>query len=73
MYNTIDTLIRLRIFIMINFAKFNSLVEIALYFDTSKKCKAAIAQSRWADGDVVCPYCGGLLCYTRSDGRYICG
>lgn len=72
MYNTIDIL-RLRIFVMINFAKFNSLVEIALYFDTPKKCKEAIAQSRWADGDVVCPYCGKHHCYTRSDGRYICG
>lgn len=38
-----DILIRLRIFVMINFAKFNSLVEIALYFDTPKKCKEAIA------------------------------
>lgn len=72
MYNTID-IFRLRIFVMINFAKFNSLVEIALYFDTPKKCKEAIAQSRWADGDVVCPYCGKHHCYTRSDGRYICG
>ena len=57
---------------MINFAKFNSLVDIALYFDTPKKCREAISQSRWADGDVVCPYCGGHHCYTRSDGRYIC-
>ena len=57
---------------MINFAKFNSLVGIALYFDTPKKCREAIAQSRWADGDVVCPYCGWHHCYTRSDGRYIC-
>lgn len=57
---------------MISFAKFNSLVDIALYFDTPKKCMEAIAQSRWADGDVVCPYCGGHHCYTRSDGRDIC-
>lgn len=38
MYNTIDIL-RLRIFVMINFAKFNSLVEIALYFDTQKNAR----------------------------------
>ena len=57
---------------MINFANFNSLVDIALYFDTPKRCREAIAQSRWADGDAVCPYCGGHHCYTRSDGRYIC-
>ena len=31
MYNTIDILIRLRILVMINVAKFNSLVEIAQY------------------------------------------
>lgn len=40
MYNTID-IFRLRILIMIDFAKFNSLVEIALYFDTPKKCKGS--------------------------------
>ena len=40
---------------MIDFAHFDSLVDIALYFDTPAKCKKAIAQSRWADGDVVCP------------------
>lgn len=46
---------------MIDFSNFNSLVEIALYFDTPAKCKKAIAQSRWADGDVVCPYSVGAL------------
>lgn len=57
---------------MINFAHFDSLVDIALYFDTPDKCKKAIAQSRWADGDVVCPYCGQHHCHTRKDGKYIC-
>ena len=57
---------------MIDFSKFNSLVEIALYFDTPAKCKAAIAQSRWADGDVVCPYCGHHHCHRRKDGRFVC-
>ena len=46
-------ILRLRICVMINFARFNSLVEIALYFDTPKKCMEAIALSRCADGDVV--------------------
>lgn len=66
-------ILRLRICVMIYFSRFNSLVEIALYFDTPKKCKEAIALSRCADGDVVCPYCGRHHCYNRSDGRYICG
>lgn len=57
---------------MIDFSNFNSLVEIALYFDTPAKCKAAIAQSRWADGDVVCPYCGHRHCHRRKDGRFVC-
>ena len=57
---------------MINFDKFNSLVDIALYFDTPSKCKAAIVQSRWPDGDVVCPYCGTHHSHKRSDGRFVC-
>ncbi len=57
---------------MIDFTKFNSLVDIALYFDTPAKCKKAIAESRWADGDVVCPYCGHHHCHLRKDGRYVC-
>ena len=57
---------------MINFDKFNSLVEIALYFDSPSKCKAAIVQSRWPDGDIVCPYCGHHHSHKRSDGRFVC-
>ena len=54
---------------MIDFTHFDSLVDIALYFDNPAKCKKAIAQSRWADGDVVCPYCGQHHCHTRKDGK----
>ena len=57
---------------MINFNKFNSLVEIALYFSTTSKCKEAIIQSRWPDGDIVCPYCGEHHCVKRTDGRFRC-
>ena len=57
---------------MINFDRFNSLVEIALYFDSPSKCKAAIVQSRWPDGDIVCPYCGHHHSHKRSDGRFVC-
>ena len=56
----------------INFAKFDSHLEIADYFNTEDKCKQAIAQERWGEGDVVCPYCGGKHCYMTNDGRYIC-
>jgi len=56
----------------INFAQFNSLIALADYFDTEDKCKQAIAQERWGEGDVVCPYCGGKHCYMTAEGRYIC-
>lgn len=56
----------------IDFSKFNSLVDIALTFNTPAKCKKAIAESRWSDGDVVCPYCGHHHCGLRKDGRYSC-
>jgi hypothetical protein len=41
---------------MVDFSNFNSLVDVALYFDTVEKCKETIAQARWKDGNVVCPY-----------------
>ena len=48
---------------MIDFSKFNSLFSVMEHFTTDSVCKKAIAQSRWADGDVVCPYCGGHHCH----------
>lgn len=57
---------------MIDFSRFNSLVDIVLYFDTQNKCKKAIAESRWSDGIAKCPYCGESHSYKRGDGRYIC-
>lgn len=57
---------------MINFSRFSSLFSLVSYFDTDKKCKDVLAKSRWEDGDVVCPYCGGHHCYTRKDGRFSC-
>lgn len=56
---------------MVDFSKFSSLVDIALYFDTPEKCKEAIKEARWGD-DVVCPYCGQHDCHKRKDGRYVC-
>ena len=57
---------------MINFSKFNSILSLITYFHNEEICKRAITQSRWADGDVVCPYCGGHHCKTRKDGKYRC-
>lgn len=56
----------------INFSKFDSLVALVDYFNTEDKCKAAIAQERWGDGEAVCPYCGCTHTYSCKDGRYSC-
>ena len=56
----------------INFAKFDSLIQIADFFNSEEKCKQAIAQQRWGDGEAVCPYCGSTHTYMTKEGRYIC-
>lgn len=56
----------------IDFTQFDSLFSVMEYFTTDQICKQAIAQSRWSDGDVVCPYCGGHHCHLCKDGRYLC-
>jgi transposase-like protein len=57
---------------MIDFTNFNSIIEIVEYFKSEDICKQAIAEQRWADGVVVCPYCGHTHCYECKDGRYTC-
>ena len=57
---------------MINFAKFNNIISLTSYFNTKEKCQQAIIESRWADGDVVCPYCGAHHCSKRGDRRFRC-
>ena len=57
---------------MIDFTKFNSPFQVADYFTTNEICKQAVAEARWADGVVVCPYCGGVHCKMGKDGRYLC-
>ena len=57
---------------MINFSKFNSLYSVATYFNTEEKCQQAIVESRWSDGDIICPYCGQHYCHKRADGRFCC-
>ncbi len=57
---------------MIDFKHFNSIFEIAEYFNSKERCLRAIRDSRWEKGDVVCPYCGAHHCVERADGRYRC-
>jgi len=57
---------------MVNFSKFNNIISLAAYFHSDKVCKQAIIESRLADGDIVCPYCGEHHCATRKDGRFRC-
>ena len=53
-------------------ARFNSLIEMADFFSSEELCKKTIAQERWGEDGVVCPYCGSASCHKCSDGRYIC-
>lgn len=57
---------------MIDFKKFNNIISLTTYFNTERKCKQAIIDSRWEDGNVVCPYCGAHHCVDRMDGRFRC-
>lgn len=57
---------------MIDFSKFNSLFSLTLYFSTDEVCKQTIIESRWQDGDIVCPYCGKHHCKMSKSGRFHC-
>ncbi len=57
---------------MIDFSKFNNIISLTSYFTSNKICRQTIIESRWADGNVVCPYCGGHHCVTRKDGKFRC-
>ena len=57
---------------MIDLSNFNSLFEITEYFNSKEICKQTIAEQRWVDGVVTCPYCGCTHCYNCKDGRYTC-
>lgn len=56
----------------IDFEQFDSLFSVMEYFNTDDICKQTIAQYRWPDGDVICPYCGGHHCNVCKDGRHLC-
>jgi transposase-like protein len=55
----------------IDFRMFDSLVSVADYFKTQKKCKQALIEIRWGD-DIVCPYCGAHHCKMSKTGRFHC-
>ena len=55
----------------IDFTMFDSLLSVADYFNTPKKCKQALTESRWGD-DIICPYCGKHHCKMSKTGRFHC-
>jgi len=60
---------------MIDFSKFNNLLDMTNYFNTNERCKQAIIESRWKQGDsivVICPHCGSINVVSRKDGRFRC-
>lgn len=57
---------------MVDFSSFNSIIALTSHFNSNERCTAAIVESRWPGGDVVCPYCGGHHCVTRKDGKFRC-
>ena len=57
---------------MINLSKFDNILSLVTYFSNDEKCEQVITESRWSDGDVVCPYCGKHHCKMSKSGRYHC-
>ena len=57
---------------MIDFTRFNSLIELTSYFNSEERCRRYIRDSRWEKDDIVCPFCGQHHCATRKDGSYRC-
>jgi transposase-like protein len=60
---------------MIDFSKFDNIIDMTMYFNTDEKCKQAITEARWGVGDeqdVECPYCHEHHCVVRKDGKFRC-
>ena len=52
---------------------FNNLRELILSMPTEEMCREYLAKQRWADGKIVCPYCGNPKSYVIEGGkRYKC-
>lgn len=56
---------------MIDFSRFDSLIQVMEYFTDDSKCRSVIEESRWG-GDVICPYCGHHHCRRGYKGRFVC-
>lgn len=57
---------------MIDFSKFNSLIQLTHYFDNNQKCMNFLEKERW-NGTPICPYCGSTHNYKRTtENRYKC-
>jgi len=56
---------------MIDFSKFDSLIQVMGYFTDDSRCRSVIEESRWG-GDVICPYCGHHHCRRGYRGRFVC-
>jgi transposase-like protein len=51
----------------------STLQEAVVYFADPKNCNDFLASLRWADGKVLCPYCGsGHVIYLEKQNRYKC-
>lgn len=55
----------------IDYTKLNSLISVADYFDSEKKCQQILEDSYWGN-DVICPKCGKHHCKKSETGRYHC-
>lgn len=53
---------------------FNNLRELVTSMPDEKDCREYLANQRWPDGKVLCPYCGGGHIYRiKERQRYKCG
>lgn len=58
--------------IMVDFSKFNSLIQLTFYFNSNDKCIRFLEKERW-NNEPVCPYCGSVHTYKRkNEHRYKC-
>ena len=57
---------------MIDFSRFNNLVSLVSYFSRKDACEQAIIDSRWGNGNIICPYCGKPHCKKSKNGRFHC-
>ena len=54
---------------MINFTRFNSLIQVVKNFSSEKNCNPFLTHQRWKYGVVRCPYCGSTHIANRSDSK----